>query len=75
MLYPDVMKVKMEDQAKQKNDGENWVAGATVGMDTAEQGDGFPIDPEAVDPKPGQLHRERDLLRQDVGLPQGNSPT
>ncbi|MDE0109413.1 MAG: Gfo/Idh/MocA family oxidoreductase [Bryobacterales bacterium] len=50
MLYPDVMKVKMEDQAKQKDDGENWVAGATVGMDTAEQGDGFPIDPEAVDP-------------------------
>ena len=50
MLYRDVMKVKMEDQAQQENDGENWVAGATVGMDTAEQGDGFPIDPEAVDP-------------------------
>ena len=50
MFYRDVMKVKMEDQAKQKEVEENWVAGATVGMDTAEQGDGFPIDPEAVNP-------------------------
>ncbi len=50
LLYPDVMKVKMEDQAKQEKDGENWVAGATVALDTAEQGDGFPIDPEAIDP-------------------------
>lgn len=51
MLYPDVMKVKMEDQAEeQRQTAENWVAGATVGLDTAEQGDGFPIDPEAVDP-------------------------
>ncbi len=51
MLYPDVMKVKMEDQAKeQRETTENWVAGATVGLDTAEQGDGLPIDPEAVDP-------------------------
>ena len=52
MLYPDVMKVKMEDQAKEQKQtgGENWVAGATVALDTAEQGDGFPIDPEAIDP-------------------------
>ncbi len=50
MYYRDVMKVKMEDQAKQKEVEENWVAGATVGADTAEQGDGFPIDPEAVNP-------------------------
>lgn len=50
MYYRDVMKVKMEDQAKQKKSDENWVAGATVGLDTAEQGDGFPIDPEAVNP-------------------------
>ena len=50
MLYPDVMKVKMEDQAKQAKTEENWVAGATVALDTAEQGDGFPIDPEAIDP-------------------------
>ena len=50
MYYRDVMKVKMEDQAKQKKSEENWVAGATVGLDTAEQGDGFPIDPEAVNP-------------------------
>ncbi len=51
MMYRDVMKVKMEDQAaEQVSGGENWVAGATVGMDTAEQGEGFPIDPEAVDP-------------------------
>ena len=48
MYYRDIMKVKMEDQAKQKKVEENWVAGATVGLDTAEQGDGFPIDPEAV---------------------------
>ena len=51
MYYRDVMKVKMEDQAKQKKTEENWVAGATVGLDTAEQGDGFPIDPEAVNPE------------------------
>jgi predicted dehydrogenase len=50
MLYPDVMKVKMEDEAKQEKDNENWVAGATVALDTAEQGEGFPIDPEAIDP-------------------------
>ena len=52
MLYPDVMKVKMEDQAREQKEtsGENWVAGATVALDTAEQGDGFPIDPEAIDP-------------------------
>ena len=50
MLYPDVMKVKMEDQAKAPKSDENWVAGATVGMDTAEQGDGLPIDPEAINP-------------------------
>lgn len=50
MLYPDAMKVKMEDQAKQAKTEENWVAGATVGLDTAEQGDGFPIDPEPIDP-------------------------
>ncbi len=50
MYYRDVMKVKMEDQSKQKEVEENWVAGATVGTDTAEQGDGFPIDPEAVNP-------------------------
>ncbi len=50
MYYRDEMKVKMEDQAKQESTTENWVAGATVGADTAEQGDGFPIDPEAVDP-------------------------
>ena len=51
LYYRDVMKVKMEDQAKQKKSEENWVAGATVGLDTAEQGDGFPIDPEAVNPE------------------------
>ena len=50
MYYRDVMKVKMEDQAKQAKTEENWVAGATVGADTAEQGDGFPIDPEAINP-------------------------
>lgn len=51
MLYRDVMEVKMEDQAKQqKEPAENWVAGATVGTDTAEQGDGLPIDPQAIDP-------------------------
>lgn len=50
MLYPDTMKVKMEDQAKQEKAEENWVAGATIGLDTAEQGDGFPIDPEAINP-------------------------
>ena len=50
MLYFDAMEVKMEDQTKQKSNEENWVAGATVGTDTAEQGDGFPIDPHAVDP-------------------------
>ena len=50
MYYRDVMKVKMEDQAKQAKTEENWVAGATVGTDTAEQGDGFPIDPEAINP-------------------------
>ena len=50
MLYPDAMKVEMEDQSKQEPADENWVAGATVALDTAEQGDGFPIDPEAVDP-------------------------
>ena len=50
MLYFDAMEVKMEDQSKQKSSEENWVAGATVGTDTAEQGDGFPIDPHAVDP-------------------------
>ncbi len=50
MLYPDVMKVKMEDQEKAPKSDENWVAGATVGMDTAEQGDGLPIDPEAINP-------------------------
>ncbi len=50
MYYRDVMKVKMEDQAQQKKTEENWVAGATVGFDTAEQGDGFPIDPEAINP-------------------------
>ena len=52
MLYPDVMKVKMEDQAKQQLERveENWVAGATVALDTAEQGEGVPIDPEAINP-------------------------
>ena len=50
MLYFDAMEVKMEDQAKEKSSEENWVAGATVGTDTAEQGDGYPIDPHAVDP-------------------------
>lgn len=51
MLYPDAMEVKMETQAKQEKTEENWVAGATVGMDTADQGDGYPIDPEAVNPE------------------------
>ena len=50
MAYRDVMKVKMEDQAKEKEVAENWVAGATVGTDTAEQGDGYPIDPQAINP-------------------------
>ncbi len=50
MIYRDVMKVKMEDQAKEKTTDENWVAGATVGADTAEQGDGIPIDPEGSNP-------------------------
>ena len=50
MAYRDVMKVKMEDQAKREKTEENWVAGATVGVDTVEQGDGYPIDPEPVDP-------------------------
>ena len=50
MAYRDVMKVKMEDQAKEKEVTENWVAGATVGTDTAEQGDGYPIDPQAINP-------------------------
>ena len=50
MFYRDVMKVKMEDQAEQQEVQENWVAGATVGADTADQGDGYPIDPEAVNP-------------------------
>lgn len=50
MYYPDKMKVTMESQAKEKPAEENWVAGSTVGTDTAEQGEGFPIDPEAVNP-------------------------
>ncbi len=52
MLYPDVMEVKMAGQANDKevDAGENWVAGATVALDTAEQGDGFPINPETINP-------------------------
>ena len=59
LLYPDVMKVKMEDQAGQEKIEGDWVAGATVGLDTAEQGDGFPIDPEAINPtEVGFIERE-----------------
>jgi predicted dehydrogenase len=50
MFYPDAMKVTMESQAAEKPPTENWVAGSTVGTDTAEQGEGFPIDPESVNP-------------------------
>ena len=59
MLYPDAMKVKMEDRSTREKTEENWVAGATVALDTAEQGDGFPIDPETVDPaKVGFIEKE-----------------
>ncbi len=64
MYYRDAMKVKMEDESKQKEVEENWVAGATVGADTADQGDGFPIDPEAVDPdEVGFIEKEMFYLR------------
>jgi predicted dehydrogenase len=44
MRYIDPMKEKMGDQ-KAAAGGEAWKAGATVGTDTLEQGDGIPIIP------------------------------
>lgn len=55
MWFRDPMPEKMGDQAEAS--GEAWKAGATVGSDTAEQGDGFPIIPGI-----------RDLSSGDVGF-------
>ncbi len=54
MWFRDPMKEKMGEGAANAGGGA-WKAGATVGADTAEQGDGFPIVPEFRDPKEGDM--------------------
>jgi len=60
MWFRDPMKEKMGDQ-KEADPGEAWKAGATVGSDTMEQGDGFPIVPGIKDlnsPDVGFIEKE-----------------
>src|SRR5690606_7911442 len=54
MWFRDPMKEKMGEQAAS---GETWKAGATVGTDTLEQGEGLPLVPQL-----------RDLSGSDVGF-------
>ncbi len=65
MWFRDVMKTKMGDE-KEAAAGEAWKAGATVGSDMMEQGDGFPIIPGIKDlnsPDVGFIEKEMEFAK------------